>query len=163
MTLEERIDRIERTLGIEDFVSLGDAVDVTLRLPKGRFGGLSFNELTVNACFEKGADGVYYSDRVLFMSAKSADDDDGFDHLSDYINQTLIAKQIGQAFGVPASSVYVKLPNERRGKLTYNGAPCAYWLAGRSKLFFGVDVNGIGCNVPSTRVLGCAPVVHIAR
>jgi hypothetical protein len=143
-----------------------DVVDVTLCLPEDKHGGVLFNRIVVKATFEKAADGVYYSDRVLFMSARSNDSTGGFDNLQAYINQISVARQLGAALHVPVESVYVTMPEKKVGNLTYNGAPCSYWLremSGYRAHYSCVDSSGVTGDAGPNNVLGCVFAVYITN
>jgi hypothetical protein len=100
-----------------------------LVLPEADVDGSRFNEQKVQACFEKGDDGWYYSEDVLFLSARNVKDDNRRDILKEYLNTIEIWEQLAKAFGISPEDVEVSLPQEERGVKKYHGVACRYWLA----------------------------------
>jgi hypothetical protein len=96
-------------------------LEMELVLPKADVEGLPFNEQKVHACFEKGDDGRYYSEGILFLSARNVKDDNLRDILLEYLNTIEIREQLADMFGVSPEDVEVALP--RRYLVVLAGRP----------------------------------------
>jgi hypothetical protein len=136
---------------------------LNLVLPKADVDGLRFNRQEVNACFEKGDDGWYYSEDILFMSARNIEDDNSRDVLLEYLNTIEIRERIAKVFGVSPEDVEVALPKEPRGIKKYNGVACRYWLADSASDAFFYSVGSGGYTNPGNAswVVGCAPTFRV--
>jgi hypothetical protein len=132
-------------------------------LPKADIDGLCFNEQKVQACFEKGDDGWYYSEDVLFMSARNVKDDNSRDVLLEYLNTIEICARFATAFGVSPEDIEVALPQEVSGVKKYHGVACRYWLADSASDAFFYSVGSGGYTNPGNAswVVGYAPAFRV--
>jgi hypothetical protein len=159
-TLKERAKNARRAIQTER-----SRLEIDLVLPLATIDGLCFNEQRVHAVFEKGEDGWYYSQDVLFLSARNAKDDNSRDILTEYLNKSQIRERIANALDVPPEDIEVALPQEERGIKKYHDADWWYWLAGkfaetaayvRTDSDFGfTDFTSASC------VGGCAPAFRV--
>jgi hypothetical protein len=134
-----------------------------LVLPKAGVDGLCFNEQKAQACFEKDKDGWYYSEDVLFMSARNVKDDNSRDVLLEYLNTIEIRKRLADMFGVLPEDVEVALPQEPRGVKKYHGVACWYWLANPAfDAYFCLATRcGDAPYANASSVGGCAPAFRV--
>jgi hypothetical protein len=92
--LEKRVSLLERTVRLNgEVVVVREGVVLDLILPEADVDRLRFNWQEVQACFEKGEDDWYYSESILFLSARNIKNDNRRDILKEYLNTI----EIGEA------------------------------------------------------------------
>jgi len=109
-------------------------------------------------------DGNYYSDSILFNSARDTDEGTGRDLLSEYLDTDAVKQAVINALkedGMEVEIISVFLPEENRGVKKYNGVTHWYWLkprcSGSSANFTVVSSRGVGNISGAGSVGGCAP------
>jgi hypothetical protein len=132
--LEERVLFLEKAQG-------KNVAEIELTLPEKKIGGLYFNAQRVSSVFERMDDGAYYSQDILFMSARNSADDNSKDLLTWYLNRAMedgniithnIKEQIAHIMKIEdANRVELFLPEKPIGIKKYHGVNWWYWLAGR--------------------------------
>ncbi|MDR1325286.1 MAG: hypothetical protein LBK00_04535 [Treponema sp.] len=140
-------------------------LEIDLVLPLAAIDGLYFNEQNVHAVFEKYEDGWYYSEDILFLSARNVENDNSRDILTEYLNKSQIRERIATALDVPPEDIEIALPQETRGVKKYHGVNWWYWLAAPDSpfdtYFCNASNNGNVCQTAASSVGGCAPAFRV--
>jgi hypothetical protein len=166
--LEERVSLLEERRGVSPATG-PNIVEIDLLFPEDEIDGLFFNKQRVNALFEKGDGGWYYSRDILFLSARNVADDNSRDLLQRYLDDAggdrEIQEQIADVFGVTPTRIEIALPRKSQGIKKYHGVGCWYWLrpccSGSAVNFYGVGSAGCAHHYYASAVGGCAPAFRI--
>jgi hypothetical protein len=126
VTLQKEARNVCRVLPVKQLKTDSGRFEMEPVLPKADIDRLRFNQQEVNAYFEKGDDGWYYSENILFLSVRNVRDDNRRDALKEYLNTIEIRAQLAEAFGLPPEDVEVSLSQESRGVKKYHGVD--WWL-----------------------------------
>ena len=144
-------------------------VRIEIAWPEDYIGGLHFTARVTPAVFELKKDGNYYSDSILFNSARDTDEGTGRDLLSEYLDTDAVKQAVINALkedGMEVDTISVFLPKENQGIKKYNGVKWWYWLkereAGSSAVFTPVHDSGYSAGYVASAVGGCAPAFCVA-
>jgi hypothetical protein len=172
-TIEAKINDLESRMNKLDGstdCSNKKIVRIEIAWPEDYIGGLHFTARVTHAVFELKKDGNYYSDGILFNSARDTDEGTGRDLLSEYLDTDAVKQAMINALkedGMEVDAISVFLPKENQGIKKYNGVKWWYWLkervSGSSAYFTLVDSNGGSSAHNASSVGGCAPAFCVAK
>jgi hypothetical protein len=149
---------------------MANSLSAEIVLPARTLYGVRFEHRVASVTFVE-RNGDYYSNDILFMSARSAINESELDAVFDYFNGPEVMRQLCAVCRVPYTRSYAELPDSSVGVALFNGTPCAYWLQGgndneigtRGYMCFYIDRNGRRFTAPRTVALGCVPVIRVIR
>jgi hypothetical protein len=164
--LKEQAKNACRALPVELKTESG-RLEMDMVLPEAVIDGLCFNKQNVHAVFEEDEDGWYYSQDILFLSARNVKDDNNRDILTEYLNKSQIREQLAKSFMALPEDIEVALPQETRGIKKYHGVKSWYWLAAPDSpfdtYFCNASNNGNVCQTAASSVGGCAPAFRVKK
>jgi hypothetical protein len=168
-SMNECEDRIAKMEGGINALTEPKILEFEIGWPEAEIGGLRFNRQATKSVFEYGEDGSFYSRDILFVSARNTEDDASRDLLSKYLGSKAVRTAFIEGlkeypyYSDKKDRVKIFLPKTNRGRKTYNGGDCGYWLKLRADDMVFRYVNAIGHTSagPACCAGGCAPAFRI--